>query len=104
MKIQTSVRVDEEFYQEAKKVFKKVGLTFGDAVNLFLSKVSMEQGIPFSINIAENDKAYNSYPAISKEEARDRVAKAVEAVKKSEAILLTQEAYDDNMNEFMKTL
>ena len=51
MKIQTSVRVEDEFYQEAKKVFKKVGLTFGDAVNLFLSKVSMEQGIPFNVNI-----------------------------------------------------
>ena len=59
MKIQTSVRVEDEFYQEAKKVFKKVGLTFGDAVNLFLSKVSMEQGIPFSINIPKKDLQSN---------------------------------------------
>ena len=50
MKIQTSVRVEDEFYKEAKIVFKKVGLTFGDAVNLFLSKVSIEQGIPFTIS------------------------------------------------------
>ena len=50
MKIQTSIRVEDEFYKEAKVVFKKVGLTFGDAVNLFLSKVSIEQGIPFSIS------------------------------------------------------
>ncbi len=49
MKIQTSIRVEDEFYKEAKIVFKKVGLTFGDAVNLFLSKVAMEKGIPFSI-------------------------------------------------------
>lgn len=59
MKIQTSVRVEDEFYQEAKKVFKKVGLTFGDAVNLFLSKVSMEQGIPFSINISKKNLQSN---------------------------------------------
>ena len=50
MKIQTSIRVEDEFYKEAKVVFKKVGLTFGDAVNLFLSQVSREQGIPFSIS------------------------------------------------------
>lgn len=56
MKIQTSVRVEEEFYQEAKIVFKKVGLSFGDAVNLFLSKVSMEQGLPFSISIPQKHK------------------------------------------------
>ncbi len=49
MKIQTSIRVEDEFYKEAKVVFKKVGLTFGDAVNLFLSRVAMEKGIPFSI-------------------------------------------------------
>ena len=49
MKIQTSIRVEDEFYKEAKIVFKKVGLTFGDAVNLFLSKVAIEKGIPFKI-------------------------------------------------------
>ncbi len=28
MKIQTSIRVEDKFYKEAKVVFKKVGLTF----------------------------------------------------------------------------
>ena len=56
MKIQTSIRVEDEFYQEAKIVFKKVGLTFGDAVNLFLSKVAMEKGIPFSITTIQKNK------------------------------------------------
>jgi len=31
-------------------------LSFGDAVNIFLSKVAMEQAIPFSINIPKKDK------------------------------------------------
>ncbi len=56
MKIQTSVRVEDEFYKEAKVVFKKFGLSFGDAVNIFLSKVAMEQAIPFSINLPKKDK------------------------------------------------
>ncbi len=59
MKIQTSVRVEDEFYQEAKIVFKKVGLTFGDAVNLFLSRVSIEQGIPFSITSIQKNQEDN---------------------------------------------
>ena len=59
MKIQTSVRVEDEFYQEAKIVFKRFGLSFGDAVNLFLSKVSMDQAIPFSISIPKKDKEEN---------------------------------------------
>ncbi|WP_457749138.1 type II toxin-antitoxin system RelB/DinJ family antitoxin [Sulfurimonas sp.] len=56
MKIQTSIRVEDEFYKEAKVVFKKVGLTFGDAVNLFLSKVAMEKGIPFTITTIQKNK------------------------------------------------
>lgn len=55
MKIQTSIRVEDKFYKEAKVVFKKVGLTFGDAVNLFLSKVAMEKGIPFTITTIQKN-------------------------------------------------
>jgi len=53
MRKQTSVRVEEKFYLEALKVFKSMGLTFGDAVNLFLAKVSMEKKIPFEIGYSE---------------------------------------------------
>ena len=52
MRVQTSIRVDEEFYKEAREVFKKFGLTFGDAVNIFLAKVAMEKGIPFDLKLA----------------------------------------------------
>ncbi len=44
----------------------------------------------------------DGYPAISKEEARKRVARAVEEVKNGEAILLSQKEYDAEMNEFLK--
>jgi len=51
MKIQTSVRVEDVFYNEAKEVFQRFGLSFGDAVNIFLAKVAMEKGIPFDLKI-----------------------------------------------------
>ncbi len=46
----------------------------------------------------------DGYPAISKEEARKRVGRAVEEVKNGEAILLSQKEYDAEMNEFLKSL
>jgi len=55
MKIQTSVRVEDVFYNEAKEVFQKFGLTFGDAVNIFLAKVAMEQGIPFDLTLPSQE-------------------------------------------------
>ena len=55
MRMQTSVRVEEEFYKDAKKIFNKLGLTFGDAVNVFLAKVAMERGIPFELNLPSEE-------------------------------------------------
>ena len=46
----------------------------------------------------------DGYPIISKDEAKRRVAQAVEDVKNGEAVLLSQKEYDDDMNEFMKSL
>jgi DNA-damage-inducible protein J len=55
MKIQTSVRVEDEFYREAKAIFKKFGLSFGDAVNIFLAKVAMEKSFPFDLSLPSTE-------------------------------------------------
>ncbi len=55
MKIQTSVRVEDTFYYEAKNIFAKFGLSFGDAVNIFLAKVAMEKNIPFDLSIPSKE-------------------------------------------------
>ena len=62
MKIQTSVRVDEAFYRDAKKVFDAFGMSFGDAVNLFLAKVAMEKKIPFELTLPKETNAANPSP------------------------------------------
>ncbi len=55
MKIQTSVRVEDIFYNEAKEIFLRFGLSFGDAVNTFLAKVAMEKGIPFDLTLPSDE-------------------------------------------------
>ncbi|WP_035003076.1 type II toxin-antitoxin system RelB/DinJ family antitoxin [Lebetimonas sp. JH292] len=55
MRMQTSIRVEKEFYDEAKEVFKKLGISFGDAVNIFLAKVAMEKGIPFDLKVPSKE-------------------------------------------------
>jgi DNA-damage-inducible protein J len=55
MKIQTSVRVENTLYNEAKNVFSEFGLTFGDAVNIFLAKVAMEKAIPFELSLPSKE-------------------------------------------------
>lgn len=55
MKIQTSVRVEDDLYKEAKNIFTKFGLSFGDAVNIFLAKVAMEKAIPFDLSLPSEE-------------------------------------------------
>ncbi len=55
MKIQTSVRVEDALYKEAKNIFTKFGLSFGDAVNIFLAKVAMEKAIPFDLSLPSEE-------------------------------------------------
>ncbi len=46
----------------------------------------------------------DGYPAISKDEAKQRVAKAIAEVEADTTKMLSQEEYDKEMNAFMKSL
>ena len=42
-------RVDSEKKTAAEVVFAKLGISLGDAINLFLGQVSIQKGIPFPL-------------------------------------------------------
>jgi len=46
----------------------------------------------------------DGYPSISADEAKKRVAKALEELDEGRAMMLSQEAYDKEMQTFMKSL
>lgn len=46
----------------------------------------------------------DGFPTLTAEEASKRVAQAIEEVKNGSANLLSQDEYDEDMNEFMKSL
>lgn len=47
----TSVKLDKSAKEEAKLIFKQLGLTMGEAFNLFLYQVSLNKGLPFEVKI-----------------------------------------------------
>ncbi len=51
MKQTTSIKLDPTVKREAQKIFATLGLTLGEAVNLFLNQVRLRRGIPFDIKI-----------------------------------------------------
>ncbi|WP_324172128.1 type II toxin-antitoxin system RelB/DinJ family antitoxin [Sulfurimonas sp.] len=51
----TSIKLDKQIKKEAKEVFAKLGISMGDAVNMFLAQVSMTKSIPFEMKIPNEE-------------------------------------------------
>jgi DNA-damage-inducible protein J len=51
MRQTTSMKLDPVVKQEAQEIFATLGLTLGEAVNLFLTQVKLKRGIPFELKI-----------------------------------------------------
>ncbi len=79
-------------YYKRKLVMQTIQINNHEIETLIASKKFMKRSFD------------DGYPAISKEEARKRVALAVEEVKFGKATLLTQEEYDKDMDEFLNSL
>ena len=47
----TSLKLDVEAKNRAKEVLKELGLTMGEAVNIFLTQVALHKGLPFEVKI-----------------------------------------------------
>jgi DNA-damage-inducible protein J len=55
MRQTTSVKLDKDIKQEAQKIFAELGLTLGEAINLFLNQVRLNKGLPFEVKIPNDE-------------------------------------------------
>ena len=57
-----NIRIDADTKAAAEHVFQKLGITMSSGVNIFLSKVVADQGIPFPLTLERVDKVgYDTY-------------------------------------------
>lgn len=54
-KVQTSLRLDEEAFLEAKQILKSLGMNFTEAVNVFTNMIVQEKGLPFEVKIPNKE-------------------------------------------------
>ncbi len=54
-KVQTSLRLDEEAFLEAKIILKSLGMNFTEAVNVFTNMVVQQKGLPFEVKIPNKE-------------------------------------------------
>ena len=51
----TSMKLDVEAKEKAKEIFKELGITMGEAVNIFLNQVALHKGLPFEVKIPNEE-------------------------------------------------
>lgn len=51
----TSIKLDVEVKAKAKEIFKELGITMGEAVNIFLHQVALNKGLPFEVKIPNDE-------------------------------------------------
>lgn len=78
-KVQTSLRLEEETFNEAKEILKSLGMNFTEAVNVFASMVVQERGLPFDVKASQ-------YPSISYEEAQEKVQRSIGTIAEGKGI------------------
>jgi len=57
-----NIRIDADIKAQAEDILNKLGLTISSGVNIFLSKVVSEKGIPFPITLERSETiGYDAY-------------------------------------------
>jgi DNA-damage-inducible protein J len=55
MKTQTTIRIDQKNYVQAKKILEYLGITYSQAVNIFNNMIIYHKGLPFEVKIPNNE-------------------------------------------------
>lgn len=51
------VRIDEQIRNQASDILNNLGLDMSSAVRLFLNRIIIEQGLPFTMTLPRNDES-----------------------------------------------
>lgn len=51
MKTQTTIRIEEKNYFQAKEILGKIGLSYSQAISVFNNMIVLNNGLPFEVKI-----------------------------------------------------
>ena len=54
-KIQTTIRLDDSDYKEAKDILKYIGMSYAQAVTMFNRMIVLKRGLPFEAKIPNEE-------------------------------------------------
>ena len=54
-KMQTTIRLEESDYKQAREILEYIGMSYAQAVNMFNRMVVLERGLPFEAKIPNEE-------------------------------------------------
>jgi len=54
-KMQTTIRLEESDYREAREILEYIGMNYAQAVNMFNRMIILEKGLPFEAKIPNDE-------------------------------------------------
>jgi DNA-damage-inducible protein J len=85
------VRTSPEVKAQADLIFKQLGITLSDGLNMFLRQVIMRRGMPFTPEIVEPKAEKSAKEEISATMSRAEIYKRVTELKKGMKPITTKE-------------
>ncbi len=82
-----NIRIEPEIKAQAEELFANLGLTVTEAINVFLHKALLVEGMPFEVRLPK----YNAETLAAMQEARDILDGKIEAKTYNSAHELTLE-------------
>ena len=79
MKVQTSMRIEEETLIQAKAILEKLGMNFSDAVNIFTKMIVQTKGLPFEVKLPNTE----TLQAMKEADSGDTLPVNLEAMRQS---------------------
>ena len=55
MKTQTTIRIEETNYLQAKDILNQIGLTYSQAISVFNNMIVLNNGLPFEVKIPNKE-------------------------------------------------
>ena len=68
-----NIRVDPRLKQKVEAVFKKLGLSSGEAIRMFLTQVAIKNKIPFSLDLETDDRQENYIEVKSEDHLKELI-------------------------------
>jgi len=68
-KTQTTIRIDEENYIQAKEILTQLGLNYSQAINVFNKMIVLNKGLPFELKLP-NKKTLQALKELEKKEGK----------------------------------